>query len=366
MEAQLQFTVTNQEIEKTDNFTVVEGSDQYLYAQFTFTTDDWDGLYKTGVFIDEDGTTHPSLCTDDICAVPAEWLKKQKGAVGVLGSDGTVRITTKTATVRIQSKGYEGDAVDEGEAASYFDQIMAAFAEGVKSVAGYEVSAEAWAHGHGDYPERDGDNAMYYANQAKETAQAITESKENLDLAISDGRQIVKDAKTETGLLNTAISDSRAERVLVSTSVEEAGEANTTLTGTIERAGESKTQAEETKQQLDDTTASAQELKTALESVTEEVAKDATVEDVAELLQKSLEFLAAIAETAGQAESLNGFGLNLGADGAVILAYTDPDTGVLSSATFPRESTLQDISDALTGINENLKIIAIREGETDA
>lgn len=348
MAAQLKFTVTNQEIKKEDNFTVVEGSDQYLYAQFTFTTDDWDGLYKTGVFIDEDGTAHPSLCTDDVCAVPPKWLKKQTGAVGVLGSDGTVKITTKTAKVKIQSKGYEGDAVDEGEAASYFDQIIAAFAEGVKSVAEYAASAET------------------YASQAEETAQTIQETKEELDAAIFAGEQVVNDARAETEQLNAAVADSQAERVLVISAVAAANEANTTLTGTIGSAGESKTQAEETKQQLDDTTASAQELKTALESVTEEVAKDATVEDVAELLQKSLEFLAAIAETAGQAESLNGFGLNLGADGAVILAYTDPDTGVLSSATFPRESTLQDISDALTGINENLKIIAIREGETDA
>ena len=55
MEAVLKFTVTNQEIARTDDFAIVEGSDNYLRAQFTFETPDWDGLVKSGVFIDEDG-----------------------------------------------------------------------------------------------------------------------------------------------------------------------------------------------------------------------------------------------------------------------------------------------------------------------
>lgn len=54
MDAILQFTVTNQTMERTDEFTVVEGSENYLRARFTFVTSDWDGLIKTAVFIDED------------------------------------------------------------------------------------------------------------------------------------------------------------------------------------------------------------------------------------------------------------------------------------------------------------------------
>lgn len=33
-----------------------------------------------------------------------------------------------------------------------------------------EISAEAWAHGHPDYPERDTDNAKYYAERAEQVA----------------------------------------------------------------------------------------------------------------------------------------------------------------------------------------------------
>lgn len=129
MEAVLKFTVTNQEIARTDDFAIVEGSDNYLRAQFTFETPDWDGLVKSGVFIDEDGEAHTSLCTDDICDVPVSWLKAQRGAVGVLGSDGTTKITTSAARVRIREKGYTGDGGLEEEAEGYFDQIMAAFVQ---------------------------------------------------------------------------------------------------------------------------------------------------------------------------------------------------------------------------------------------
>lgn len=129
MEAVLKFTVTNQEIARTDDFAIVEGSDNYLRAQFTFETPDWDGLVKSGVFIDEDGEAHTSLCTDDICDVPVSWLKAQRGAVGVLGSDGTTKITTSAARVRIREKGYTGDGGLEEEAEGYFDQIMEAFVQ---------------------------------------------------------------------------------------------------------------------------------------------------------------------------------------------------------------------------------------------
>lgn len=177
MEAVLRFTVTNQQTERTDEFPVVEGSENYLQAQFTFTTPDWDGLVKTGVFIDEDGDAHTSLCTGNICDVPPAWLKAQRGAVGVIGSDGTTKITTSAARVRIREKGYTGDGGLEEDAKGYFDQIMQAFAGTLEETGAAtdraenaEKSAEGWAHGHGDFPERAEDNAMYYSDRARNDA----------------------------------------------------------------------------------------------------------------------------------------------------------------------------------------------------
>lgn len=165
MDAILQFTVANQEIERTDEFTVVEGSENYLQAHFTFTTPDWNGMIKTGVFINEDGTMYPSLCKDDTCDVPPAWLKEQKGAVGVIGSDGTAKITTYAAKVRIRANGYNEEEIEE-ETRTYFDQLLEAFANKYLETEEQARLAQRWAVGLEDKPETLEDNAKYYAGQA--------------------------------------------------------------------------------------------------------------------------------------------------------------------------------------------------------
>ena len=170
MDAILQFTVTNQTMERTDEFTVVEGSENYLRAQFTCTTPDWDGMIKTGVFIDEDGDAHPSLCAGDICEVPKEWLIKQKGFVGLIGSYGTTKITTKAVKVNIRDKGYTSGGEIEEETQTYFDQLLAAFAEKYTETESQANLAKRWAVGLEEEPETMKDNAEYYAGQAHEDA----------------------------------------------------------------------------------------------------------------------------------------------------------------------------------------------------
>lgn len=178
MEPLLIFNVSNQEIERMDEFTVVESSIAYLKAQFNFLTDDWAPMtIITGVFIMEDGTPIPSLADETgTCKVPEAWLVKQKGYIGVIGSDGTTKITTRAAKVSIREKGYATEGLQE-ETQGYFDQIMQSFTETRTFVAKEadraetaEKSAEAWTHGHEDYPEREEDNAAYYAGKAHEDA----------------------------------------------------------------------------------------------------------------------------------------------------------------------------------------------------
>ena len=82
-------------------------------------------------------------------------------------------------------------------------------------------------------------------------------------------------------------------------------------------------------------------------------------------MQTNSALLGQIAESAGKAGSLNGFGLNLLEDGSVSLTYSNPDTGVLQgSAIFPKESTLTALDQALGEMNESLKKIAISKGGT--
>lgn len=121
--------------------------------------------------------------------------------------------------------------------------------------------------------------------------------------------------------------------------------------------------AQSAESKLSQSTADAEELKTALDQAVGGVAQDATAEEILKILQKSADYMAQIAESAGKAGSLNGFGLNLLEDGSVSLTYSNPDTGELQdSAIFPKETTLTALDKALGEMNESLKIIALREG----
>lgn len=57
----------------------------------------------------------------------------------------------------------------------------------------FKKSAEAWTHGHPEYPERDEDNAKYYAGMAKEAADHAEQAAEKsgyMQFDIENGRLI--------------------------------------------------------------------------------------------------------------------------------------------------------------------------------
>lgn len=243
MEPLLIFNVSNQEIERMDDFTVVESSVAYLKAQFNFLTDDWAPMtIITGVFIMEDGTPIPSLADENgICEVPEAWLVKQKGYIGVIGSDGTTKITTRAAKVSIREKGYTTEKMQE-ETQGYFDQIMQSFAETKAFVAQEadraetaEKSAEAWTHGHEDYPEREEDNAAYYTGKAHEDAirtaadraavVALTEHTEEVNDTVSANFEQVKTltSQAQTAAENALQSEANAKASRESAETAQAG-----------------------------------------------------------------------------------------------------------------------------------------------
>lgn len=67
---------------------------------------------------------------------------------------------------RIAPEGFEAP-----EDVDLFHHTLEAVNEYAERTAESEKSAEAWAHGHPDYPERYEDNAAYYASQAEESAE---------------------------------------------------------------------------------------------------------------------------------------------------------------------------------------------------
>lgn len=188
-----------------------------------------------------------------------------------------------------------------------------------------------------------------------EVAQNTKTELENTIRASGESKEALSGAITESGTAITKVNESIKN-------ADAAVEETIAATNETKKATEA---AQTADSKLSQSTADAEELKTALDQAVGGVAQDATAEEILKILQKSAEYMAQIAESAGKAGSLNGFGLNLLEDGSVSLTYSDPDTGELQdSAIFPKETTLTALDKALGEMNESLKIIALREGGT--
>lgn len=74
--------------------------------------------------------------------------------------------TVKKITMFVRSRPKPG-AFGKPEDADLFREAIAAVNESASRAETAEKSAEAWAHGHEEYPERDEDNAAYYAGQGR-------------------------------------------------------------------------------------------------------------------------------------------------------------------------------------------------------
>lgn len=225
-----------------------------------------------------------------------------------------------------------------------------------------------------DRAEKAGQTAQEAATKAGQDAEQTAQDRAEVAKMVEAVNQSVQNAKTE---LENTIRASEESKEALTGAITESGTAITKVNESIKNAGtaveETVATTSETKKateaaqsaesKLSQSTADAEELKTALDQAVGGVAQDATAEEILKILQKSADYMAQIAESAGKAGSLNGFGLNLLEDGSVSLTYSDPDTGELQdSAIFPKETTLTALDKALGEMNESLKIIALREG----
>lgn len=98
------FEVTHQIIKRTDNFEVVGGSRNYLYAKFSC-CDDWEGETITAVFTPGGRVTakpYTQPVVDGQCLVPWEVLLCKKFHVGLMAGS---RITSNAAVVDVIPSG---------------------------------------------------------------------------------------------------------------------------------------------------------------------------------------------------------------------------------------------------------------------
>lgn len=102
MEPVITFRVENQKISRTDKFTVVANSHDYLRARFTFVTDEWQGI-KTAIF--RRGTTKtPIILDNDECYVPWEFLNGK--GIGYVSVFCGALVTANEAPMEINISGY--------------------------------------------------------------------------------------------------------------------------------------------------------------------------------------------------------------------------------------------------------------------
>lgn len=166
----LHFNVNNQIIERTDTFVPVRSSKNYLYAEFDFQTNDWNGKSKTVLFRSGDNDPVPVLLGEtNTCLVPAEVLTGTSFGVSIIAGN---LITANMVVVKLYESGYRtGDIPEPSE--TMYEQLMTAFDETKQTVIDSAKTAESWAHGHAHYPDRQKDNAAYYANEAKNVAKEV-------------------------------------------------------------------------------------------------------------------------------------------------------------------------------------------------
>lgn len=128
MESILTFSVENQIIKRTDGFTPVSDSVNYLYAHFDFLTDEWTGT-PTAIFTNNGTSYEQILDSTNTCLVPYEALDNDGGYIQVSVFTGD-RITTNAEKVFITRSGWSDDLVSSHPPTpSVYAQLLAKIEE---------------------------------------------------------------------------------------------------------------------------------------------------------------------------------------------------------------------------------------------
>lgn len=109
--------------------------------------------------------------------------------------DETSGKTTHRITMPVTSRP-KPQAFDAPEDAQLFRDAIAAVNESAGRAEAAEKLAEAWAHGHKDYPEREEDNSKYYAGVAEEKAGAANDAMEQATKSAAEALQYEQAAKS--------------------------------------------------------------------------------------------------------------------------------------------------------------------------
>ena len=114
------FEVGNQTIIRTDRNKIVANSKNYLFADFSFSSD-WDGVIKTAIFSKGKKSYSVILDKDNSCLVPWEVLEVGDFSVSVFGGD---LITTDSSIIQVIESGYTEGQTPSNPTPDVYQQII--------------------------------------------------------------------------------------------------------------------------------------------------------------------------------------------------------------------------------------------------
>ena len=129
---ELQFRVTKQSIKRTDGQTPVSDSVNYLTAEFTFDSSDWDNTTKTATFRSGVSVYTVILDSNNKCLVPWELIRAGKLKVSVYGDGANeYRITADSIDVPVYASGFSLGEESQHPTPDQYEQLTGALAEKV-------------------------------------------------------------------------------------------------------------------------------------------------------------------------------------------------------------------------------------------
>lgn len=202
MEPILKFSISNQSIFRTDNLRVVAKSKSYLHAEFSFLSDDWEGLTKTAIF--DSGKPYTAVLEDNACLVPWEALAEPGlMMVSVFGGD---LITTDKASVRVHESGYKEGETPEPPTPSAYEQFVSLVEE-----IGDKASKSA------GQAEQSAVSASDSSDRAVAAAEVAARSSEHVSRSASNAVISETNAKKSENAAATAASEIVADREQIKT-----------------------------------------------------------------------------------------------------------------------------------------------------
>lgn len=183
----LQFTLKNQVINRVDRNTVVSSSRNYLYAKFTFLSEDWHAPV-TVIF----GKYSMVLDGENKCLMPWEVLENP-GSFDVSAFCGDLQ-TANTVRVFVARSGYIQGETPEEPTPDVYTQLAGMVQDAIERAEAAEETAAG---------------AEKFAAEAEKSAQTAANSVESIGNAVERAEAAANKAETSAAGIDTAVEDAQ-------------------------------------------------------------------------------------------------------------------------------------------------------------